>query len=139
MDKKLINLYVLSYYDKIIKNFIDTKVQELNIPTRVSELENDSNFITSDPSIPDTPVDPEEPETPVEPEIPVDPSSNAGIVYSSGTMIVKDKDLANGQYIFRYIDSNDNIIDNFNPIMTFDVDHSDENTDLPSSGIVDEN
>ena len=48
MDKKLINLYVLSYYDKIIKNFVNTKVQELNIPTKVSELENDSNFITSD-------------------------------------------------------------------------------------------
>lgn len=48
MNTKFISLYNLSHYDKNIKNVIDTKVQELNIPTKVSELENDSNFISSD-------------------------------------------------------------------------------------------
>ena len=46
--KKFISLHNLSRYDQNIKNVIDTKVQELIIPTKVSELENDSNFISSD-------------------------------------------------------------------------------------------
>lgn len=39
MNTKFISLYNLSHYDKNIKNVIDTKVQELNIPSKVSELE----------------------------------------------------------------------------------------------------
>lgn len=48
METKFISLHNLSRYDQNIKSVIDTKVQEINIPTRVSELENDSNFISSD-------------------------------------------------------------------------------------------
>ena len=43
-----ISLENLSRYNDNINNVIDAKIQNLNIPTRVSELENDSNFISSD-------------------------------------------------------------------------------------------
>lgn len=47
-NNKIITLENLILYNDNINNVIDTKVQSLSIPTKVSELENDSNFITSD-------------------------------------------------------------------------------------------
>lgn len=48
MSDKIITVNGLQRYTVNINNVIDAKIQNLNIPTHVSELENDSNFITSD-------------------------------------------------------------------------------------------
>lgn len=48
MSNKIITVNGLQRYTVNINNVIDAKIQNLNIPTSVSELENDSNFITSD-------------------------------------------------------------------------------------------
>lgn len=48
MSNKIVTVNGLQRYTVNINNVIDARIQDINIPTHVSELENDSNFITSD-------------------------------------------------------------------------------------------
>ena len=53
------------------------------------------------------------PETPVDPEV---PTENIGSITEDNSIVIDETQLENGTYSLRYIDSNDNIIDNFNEI-----------------------
>ena len=68
-----------------------------------------------DPSIPDEPV---EPDTPVEPEV---PTKNIGSISEDNSIVIDETQLENGIYTLRYIDSNENVIDNFNEITSFEI------------------
>lgn len=103
------------------------------VPTKVSEFDNDSNYVSlevvqqmiadaianlnkPEPD-PEPPVDPE----PDEPDTPEEPTGDFGIITNDNSIIIDETQLENGTYTLRYIDSNDNIIDNFNEITTFEI------------------
>ena len=71
----------------------------------------ESSSEPEDPVVPPTP-DPEEPETEV---------SNIGNVSASSGININSESLLPGTYELRYIDENDNIIENFDPITTFTI------------------
>lgn len=102
------------------------------VPTKLSEFENDSNYVSLEtvqqmiadaianlnkPEEPETPVEPE-PEIPVEPEV---PTENIGSITEDNSIIIDKTQLENGMYTLRYIDANENIIDNFNEITSFEI------------------
>lgn len=106
-----------------------------NLSTKISDFENDSNYVSlevvekmiadaianlnpSDPEPPVEPEEPEEPDVPVEPEI---PTSEIGIMTADNSIVIDETQLGNGTYTLRYIDSNENIIDNFNEITSFEI------------------
>jgi hypothetical protein len=62
---------------------------------------------------------PEEP-TPEEPT-PEEPSGDVGMITSDNSIIIDETQLENDIYTLRYIDSEDNIVDNFNEIITFEI------------------
>ena len=157
---KLITLDNLEKYNvniqKVIDNKVPTKVSAFEndsnyvsldaaqqmIDNALPSLEYCTNndilrlFDASIPEEPETPVNPEpdEPDTPEEPETPVDPNQIIGRAYSNGDILVTDTNLDDGEYVLQYIDNDGNIIDNFNPIMSFEVDNT-EDEDIPSMGL----
>lgn len=58
------------------------------------------------------------PEEPVEPE---EPTENIGSITEDNSIVIDETQFENGTYTLRYIDSNDNIIDNFNEITSFEI------------------
>lgn len=68
-----------------------------------------------DPSIPEEPV---EPDTPIEPEV---PTESVGSITEDNSIVIDETQLENGTYTLRYIDSNENVIDNFNEITSFEI------------------
>ena len=102
------------------------------VPTKVSAFENDSNYVsleTVQQMIADNNVyctnddilrlfDSSIPETPVDPEVPVD---SIGSITEDNSIVIDETQLENGTYTLRYVDSNDNIIDNFNEITSFKI------------------
>lgn len=68
-----------------------------------------------DASIPEEPV---EPDTPVEPEV---PTESIGSISEDNSIVIDETQLENGTYTLRYIDSNENVIDNFNEITSFEI------------------
>ena len=109
------------------------------VPTKVSAFENDSNYVSSgdvQQMIDDTTANlhiyctnddilrlfdasiPEEPDTPVEPEV---PAESVGSITEDNSIVIDETQLENGTYTLRYIDSNENAIDNFNEITTFEI------------------
>lgn len=102
------------------------------VPTKVSAFENDSNYVSLEvvqqmiadaianlnkPEEPETPVDPE-PDTPEEPET---PTESIGSITDDNSIVIDETQLENGTYTLRYIDANENVIDNFNEITTFEI------------------
>lgn len=61
---------------------------------------------------------PEEPETSVEPEV---PTESIGSITEDNSIVIDETQLENGTYTLRYIDSNENVIDNFNEITSFEI------------------
>jgi hypothetical protein len=97
------------------------------VPTKVSAFENDSNYVSLEvvqQMIADAianlnkPEEPVQPDTPVEPEV---PTENIGSITENNSIVIDETQLENGTYTLRYIDSNDNIIDNFNEITSFEI------------------
>lgn len=68
-----------------------------------------------DASIPEEPV---EPDIPVEPEV---PTESIGSISEDNSIVIDETQLENGTYTLRYIDSNENVIDNFNEITSFEI------------------
>lgn len=49
------------------------------------------------------------------------PTENVGVVTEDNSIVIDETRLENDTYTLRYIDSNDNIIDNFNEITSFEI------------------
>lgn len=64
-----------------------------------------------------TPVDPE-PDTPVDPE---PPAESIGSITEDNSIVIDETQLEPGTYTLRYIDANENVIDNFNEITSFEI------------------
>ena len=63
----------------------------------------------------------ENPDEPVEPDEPEVPTGSIGIITSDNSILIDETQLENGTYTLRYIDYNENIIDNFNEITFFEI------------------
>ena len=55
------------------------------------------------------------------PDTPEQPSVTVGSITNDNSIVIDETQLENGTYSLRYIDSNDNIIDNFNEITSFEI------------------
>lgn len=103
--------------------------------TKVSELENDANYVSVEivqqmiiDAINDlckweegdeTPSVPDIPDTPDVPDVPED--TTFGSISDNNEILIDQTKLINDTYTLKYIDSNDAVIDNFDPITTFTV------------------
>jgi hypothetical protein len=104
------------YYTKAEVDEMLSKYVSKDVVSQMIEqaLENYSN---SNPEIPDTPDVPETPEEPT-PEYPME---SIGSITDDNSIVIDETQLENGTYILRYIDSNNNIIDDFNDITSFEI------------------
>jgi hypothetical protein len=93
------------YYSKeeveaLLSNYVSKDVVTQMIKEAVDEYFN---------SNPETPVDPEE------------PTNDFGVINEDKSISIDETQLQNDTYTLRYIDENDNIIENFNPITSFEI------------------
>jgi hypothetical protein len=79
------------------------------------------DYFNSNPDNPDTPDTPDVPDTPEDPEEPEEPTDSIGSITDDNSIVVDETRLENGTYTLRYIDADDNIIDNFNEITSFEI------------------
>lgn len=103
--KKIISIDELSYYNGKLWTAINQKLEELSI----EYCTNDDILRLFDPSIP---------ETPVEPEV---PTESIGSISEDNSIVIDETQLENGTYTLRYIDSDENVIGNFNEITSFEI------------------
>lgn len=63
-----------------------------------------------------------EPDVPEEPEIPEEPVVEAlGEITEDNTIVVNENLLSEGTYTLKYLDSSDNVINNFKPLGEFEI------------------
>lgn len=136
VDKKLIDIEKLSRYHENLNAFLTTKQDVLNdiddirsgaakgatalqsvpadyakksdIPS-IEYCTNDDIYRLFNTNIPETP------------DVPEQPSEIIGSIANDNSIVIDEAQLENGTYTLRYIDSNDNIIDNFNEITSFEI------------------
>lgn len=118
MDKIVTLQNLKRFHDNILET-IQQMIADNNVNYHVYCTNNDilRLFDASIPEEPETPVDPE-PDTPMAPETPI---KIVGSITEDNSIVIDETQLANGTYVLRYIDANDNIIDNFNTIMSFEI------------------
>ena len=56
-----------------------------------------------------------------DPETPETPTESVGVVTEDNSIVIDETQLENGTYVLKYIDANDNIVDNFNEITSFEI------------------
>ena len=101
-----ISLDNLSRYHNNLQSFIEDKLKDMTMSSSLEYCTNEDILRLFDPSIP------EEPETPTE---------NIGSISEDNSIVIDETQLENGTYTLRYIDSNENAIDNFNEITSFEI------------------
>lgn len=105
-----ISLDNLARYHINLQSFIEDSLK--SITDTIPSLEyctNDDILRLFDPSIPDTPAEPET------------PADSVGSITEDNSIVIDETQLENGTYTLRYIDSNENVIDNFNEITSFEI------------------
>jgi hypothetical protein len=66
--------------------------------------------------------DVDDPDTPVEPDTPEEPTvDNIGEINENNEIIINEELLSSGTYTLKYIDSYDQVVDNFKPITDFTI------------------
>lgn len=111
---ELKNLFVDVDYVDLKLNTLDSKyVLKTEIEQLIKQgIEDYFNENPDEPIEPDNPVEPDEPEL---------PTGSIGIITSDNSILIDETQLENGTYTLRYIDENENIIDNFNEITSFEI------------------
>lgn len=111
---ELKNLFVDVDYVDLKLNTLDSKyVLKTEIEQLIKQgIEDYFNENPDEPIEPDNPVEPDEPEV---------PTGSIGIITSDNSILIDETQLENGTYTLRYIDENENIIDNFNEITSFEI------------------
>ena len=99
--------YTKSEVDALLSNYVSLETVQQMIADALANLDN--------PTEPEEPVDPE---PPVEPE---EPAVEIGTITDDNSIVIDETLLENGTYTLKYIDSNENVIDNFNEIVTFEI------------------
>ena len=132
-NEKIITFYNLQHYHNKISQIIDNKqdiISDLSEYAKKSDIPllDDYAMLEDIPSIEycttedilrlfDTNI----PDAPIEPDTPVVPEENIGSISDDNSIVIDETRLENGTYTLRYIDNNDNIIDNFNEITSFEI------------------
>ena len=105
--------YTKSEVDELLSNSVSLEVVQQMIAANNTNghvyCTNNDILRLFDPSIPEEPV---EPETPTE---------SIGSLTEDNSIVIDETQLENGTYTLRYIDSHENIIDNFNEITSFEI------------------
>jgi hypothetical protein len=111
--------YTKAEVDELLSNQVSLEVVQQMIADNNANCHvyctNDDILSLFDASIPEEPV---EPDTPVEPEV---PTESIGSISEDNSIVIDETQLENGIYTLRYIDTNENIIDNFNEITSFEI------------------
>lgn len=109
--------YTKTEVDELLSNYVSLEVVQQMIADNNANCHvyctNDDILRLFDASIPDV-----EPDTPVEPEV---PTESIGSMTDDNSIVIDETKLENDTYTLRYIDANDNIIDNFNEITSFEI------------------
>lgn len=100
--------YTKSEVDALLLNYVSKDVVAQMIQEALD------NFVNSNPETPEVPEEPEDP-------TPEDPIETIGSMTDDNSIVIDETKLENGTYTLRYIDANDNIIDNFNEITSFEI------------------
>lgn len=108
MASKIVTLETLERYHNKLSQLFDDYAKLEDMPS-IEYCTNNDILRLFDPSIPE---EPKGPETPME---------NIGSITKDNSIVIDETQLENGTYTLRYIDSNDNIIDNFNEITSFEI------------------
>lgn len=98
--------YTKSEVDAMLSGYVSIDIVEQMIKDAISKI--DGGIIN-----PDTPV---EPDTPEEPTV-----DNIGEINESNEIIINEELLSSGTYTLKYIDSYDQVVDNFKPITDFTI------------------
>ena len=114
---KIITLESLNHYHENVQSLIDSKVQDLmGTITSLHVYCTDNDILRLfDPSIPEEPVEPDTP------EVPEETIESIGSISGDNSIVIDETQLENGTYTLRYVDSNNNVIDNFNEITSFEI------------------
>jgi hypothetical protein len=107
MDK-IITLENLQFYHNKLSQLLDEYATLENIPS-IKYCTNDDIYRLFNTNIPETP------------DVPEQPSVIVGSITNDNSIVIDETQFENGNYYLRYIDSNDNIIDNFNEITSFEI------------------
>jgi hypothetical protein len=99
--------YTKSEVDELLSNYVSLEVVQQMIADAIANL--------NKPEEPDIPTEPDVPE---EPEV---PTESVGSITEDNSIVIDETRLENGTYTLRYVDANDNIIDNFNEITSFEI------------------
>lgn len=113
MLEKFISLENLKYFWNKVKKIINDNNQAMDERVKVFEswtfaTEEDIIKILNGTYVPS----PEDPETPTE---------SVGAITENNSIVIDETQLENGTYVLKYIDANDNIVDNFNEIASFEI------------------
>lgn len=101
--------YTKEEVDRLLANFVSKDVVEQMIQEALDNYNK-----------PDEPITPEPTSEPTLPPT-VTPTTNIGTITDDNSIVIDETQLENGVYTLKYIDSNNNIISNFNDITTFEI------------------
>mgnify|MGYP003296383528 CR=1 FL=1 len=104
MVNKIVTLENLERYHNKLSQLLDNYANLEDIPS-IEYCTNDDIYRLFNTNIPETPDVPEQ----------------VGSITNDNSIVIDETQLENGTYSLRYIDSNDNIIDNFNEITSFKI------------------
>ena len=90
----------------MLSGYVSVDIVEQMIKNAISRI--DGGIIT-----PNTPT---EPDTPEEPTV-----DNIGEINENNEIIINEELLSSGNYTLKYIDSYDQVVDNFKPITNFTI------------------
>jgi hypothetical protein len=107
-DKKILTFENLQFYHNKLSKLLDGYANLEDIPS-IEYCINDDIYRLFNTNIPETPDEPEQ------------PSVIVGSITNDNSIVIDETQFENGIYSLRYIDSNDNIIDNFNEITSFEI------------------
>ena len=93
--------YTKSEVDALLSNCVSLETVRQMIADALANLDN--------------PIEP-----PIEPE-PDEPAGEIGTITNDNSIVIDETLLENGTYTLKYIDSNENVIDDFNEIVTFEI------------------
>jgi hypothetical protein len=108
MTDNILTFENLEYYHNKLSRLFDDYAKLEDIPS-IEYCTNEDILRLFDPYIPETPVDPEV------------PTESIGSITEDNSIVVDETQLENGTYTLRYIDANENVIDNFNEITSFKI------------------
>lgn len=98
--------YTKSEVDAMLSGYVSIDIVEQMIKDAISRI--DGGIIN--------------PDTPTEPDIPEEPTvNNIGEINENNEIIINEELLSSGTYTLKYIDSYDQVVDNFKPITNFTI------------------